>query len=128
MTSAQGTTPGTTPGITPGTGPLGFDATLEISRRSLETAFAMTASMLEGWRTINDAWVGFSRTQIESNRTLLQSLATCDDPMKALALQFDGAQAALSRCVSAATTTSDVASKLAAEALALPARASKIAA
>jgi phasin family protein len=98
---------------------------LDLNRRGLETAFAMASSMLKGWETINEAWVGFSRSQLESNLALLQSLAKCDNPMTALTLQLDGAQATLSRCVSAATKTSDIASKLATEALALQARASQ---
>src|SRR5215471_7622396 len=88
------------------------------NRRGMETALAITNSMLKGWETIGEAWLGFTRSQIESNVALLQSLAKCDNPLSALTLQIDGAQAALSRCMTAATTTSDVATKLAAEALA----------
>jgi hypothetical protein len=102
-----------------------FEAPLELNRRCLETTFAMASNMLKGWETINEAWVGFSRSQLESNLALLQSLSKCDNPMTALTLQLDGAQATLSRCVNAATTTSDVASKLAAEAIALQTRAAQ---
>jgi hypothetical protein len=95
------------------------------NRQGVETAFAMASSMLKGWESINEAWMGFSRSQLESNLALLQSLSKCDNPMTALTLQLDGAQATLSRCVSAATKTSDVASKIAAEALALQAKATQ---
>jgi len=99
-----------------------FDA---INRQGVETAFAMASSVLDGLKTLNEAWIGFSRSQLESNLALLQSLSKCDSPMAALTLQLDGAQATLSRCVSAATKTSDVASQIAAEALALQAKATQ---
>ena len=89
-----------------------------LNRRNLETAVALTSSMLKGWESIGEAWLGFTRGQIESNLALMQSLARCDNPLSALTLQIDGAQATLSRCMTAATKTSDVATKLAAEALA----------
>ncbi len=95
------------------------------NRQGVETAFAMASSVLDGLKTLNEAWIGFSRSQLESNLALLQSLSKCDSPMAALSLQLDGAQATLSRCVSAATKTSDVASKIAAEALALQAKATQ---
>jgi hypothetical protein len=95
------------------------------NRQGVETAFKMASSVLDGLTSLNEAWIGFSRSQLESNLALLQSLAKCDNPMTALSLQLDGAQATLSRCVSAATKTSDVASKIAAEALALQAKATQ---
>jgi hypothetical protein len=88
------------------------------NRRGMESALAFTNSMLKGWETIGEAWMGCVRSQIDSNLALAQSLAKCDNPLTALSLQLDGAQATLSRCMTAATKTSDVASKIAAEALA----------
>ena len=70
-----------------------------LSRRNVETAVALTSSMLKGWETIGEAWLGFTRSQVESNLALMQSLAKCDNPLSALTLQIDGAQATLSRCM-----------------------------
>ena len=95
------------------------EATIELfNRQGMETALAFANSMLKGWETIGEAWMGCVRSQIDSNLALAQSLAKCDNPLAALTLQLDGAQATLSRCMTAATKTSDVASKIAAEALA----------
>jgi hypothetical protein len=88
------------------------------NRRGLDNVFAIASSVLKGWGTIGEAWIGFSRSQVESNLALLQSLARCQDPMAAWSLQLDGAQATMSRCMNAASKTSDIASKIAAEALA----------
>jgi hypothetical protein len=88
------------------------------NRRGVENAFAIANSVLRGWGTLGEAWIGFSRSQVESNLALLQSLAKCQDPMTAWTLQLDGAQATMSRCMSAASRTSDIATKIAAEALA----------
>jgi hypothetical protein len=95
------------------------EAALDVfNRRSLETAFTVANSVLKGWESISEAWIGFSRSQMESNIALMQSLAKCDSPLAALSLQLDGAQATMSRCMTAATKTSDVASKIAVDALA----------
>jgi hypothetical protein len=95
------------------------DAAFELfNQRGWESAFTIANTMLKGWGTLGEAWIGFSRSQLESNLNLLQSLAKCQDPMSALTLQLDGAQAAMSRCITAASRTSDIASKIAAEALA----------
>jgi hypothetical protein len=97
----------------------GADAAFEMfNRRGVDSAFAIASSVLKGWGTLGEAWIGFSRSQVESNLALLQSLAKCQDPMTAWSLQLDGAQATMSRCMSAASRTSDIASKIAAEALA----------
>ena len=88
------------------------------NRRGMDSTFAIASSILKGWGTLGEAWIGFSRSQVESNLALLQSLAKCQDPMTAWSLQLDGAQATMSRCMSAASKTSDIATKIAAEALA----------
>jgi hypothetical protein len=86
--------------------------------RALETAAAVASSMLKGWGVIGETWIGLWQSQIDSNLQLLQSLAKCEDPMTALTLQLDGARATMTRCVTTATKTSDIATKVAAEALA----------
>lgn len=86
--------------------------------RGLETAAAVAGSMLKAWGVISETWIGLLQSQIDGNLQLLQSLAKCDDPMTALTLQIDGARATLTRCVTTATKTSDIATKVAAEALA----------
>ena len=83
-----------------------------------ETAAAITNSLLKGWGVIGETWIALWQSQIDSNLQLLQSLAKCDNPMTALTLQLDGARETMSRCVTTATKTSDIASKLAADALA----------
>ena len=95
--------------------PVSVDSML---RPSMDTALAMTTSLLKGWGTIGETWMALWQSQIDSNVQLLQSLAKCDSPMTALSLHLDGARATLSRCMTTATTTSDIASKVAAEALA----------
>jgi hypothetical protein len=86
--------------------------------RGFETAVAVANSMLKGWGVISETWIGLWQSQIDSNLQLLQSLAKCDNPVTALTLQLDGARATMTRCVTTATKTSDIASKLAADALA----------
>jgi hypothetical protein len=89
-----------------------------LNPRAFEIATAVATSMLKGWGVMSEAWIGLWQSQIDSNLQLMQSLAKCDSPITALTLQLDGARATMTRCVSTATTTSDIASKVAAEALA----------
>ncbi len=93
----------------------GFDL---FDRKGMDSAFAIASSLIKGWSTMGEAWLSFSRSQVESNLALLQSLSKCQDPMSAWSLHLDGAHEAVSRCMTAATRTSDIASKIAAEALA----------
>ncbi len=88
------------------------------NRQGLDSTFAVASSLIKGWSTIGEAWLAFSRSQLEHNLTLLQSLSKCQDPMAAWSLHLDGAQATMSRCMTAATHTSDIATKIAAAALA----------
>lgn len=87
-------------------------------RPSMDTAMAVTSSLLKGWSTIGETWMALWQSQIDSNLKLLQSLAKCDNPVTALNLHLDGARETMTRCMTTATTTQDIASKVAAEALA----------
>jgi phasin family protein len=87
-------------------------------RPIVETAMSATTSSLKGWGSIGEAWIAMWQSQLDHNVRLLQSLVSCDDPMTALTLHMDSARETMQRCMSAATTTSDIAAKTAAEAFA----------
>jgi len=87
-------------------------------RPMVETALSATTSGLKGWGSIGSAWISMWQSQLEQNVRLLQALVSCDNPMTALTLQVDSARETLSRCMSTATATSDIAAKTAAEAFA----------
>jgi Phasin protein len=86
------------------------------SRQALENVYSMSDAILSAWQSINEEWLALVRAQLENSRSLAQSLAECRDPMAAVALNLDGAQATLSRYVTAATKSSNTVSSLASQA------------
>jgi len=92
------------------------DAARPFNREALESVFQMTDAILSAWQSMNEEWLGLVRAELVNTRHLAQSLAECRDPLAAMALHLDGAQASLSRYLSVATKSSSTVTSLASQA------------
>jgi hypothetical protein len=92
------------------------DGARPFDRAALESVFGMSDAILNAWQSINAEWLALVRAELDYSRNLARSLAECRDPLAALALHLDGAQASLTRYVTAATKSSSTVTTLASQA------------
>jgi competence ComEA-like helix-hairpin-helix protein/phasin family protein len=90
----------------------GYREMAALGQRNVDAAIASSRAVFEGWRNLNQEWVGFVQTQLREGVEASQALSRCRSLKEVVEVQNDFARASMDRFVNETVKITDLAARI----------------